>query len=142
MLLKDNFKKNEFPQFFIRKCIYNFSDYKLTESEKSVLCKGLEFLTPPKKVKYVDFMLPFELFFRDIKNTNLSVPQTKAVKSKILDTAFCSFDSFNNNKMRSNLFKEEFRVLHNLCQDEIIQIASKGNIIAITKKNAYINKMK
>ena len=44
--------------------------------------------------------------------------------------------------MRSNLSKEEFKVLHNLCKDLIIQIAGKGNIIAITEKNAYINKMK
>ena len=29
------------------KVIYNFSDYKLTESEKSVLCKGLEFAITP-----------------------------------------------------------------------------------------------
>ena len=45
------------------KVIYNFSDYKLTESEKSVLCKGLEFAIPPNKLEYADFMLPFELFF-------------------------------------------------------------------------------
>ena len=65
------------------KVIYNFSDYKLTESEKSVLRKGLEFAIPPNKVEYADFMLPFEFLFRDIKNTDLSIPQTKAVKSKI-----------------------------------------------------------
>ena len=85
------------------KVIYNFSDHKLTKSEKSVLYKGLEFAIPHNKLEYADFMLPFELLFRDIKNTDLSIPQTKAVKSKILDTAFSSFDNFNNNKVRSNL---------------------------------------
>ena len=49
------------------KVIYNFSDYKLTESEKSVLCKGLEFAIPPNKLEYADFMLPFELFFAILK---------------------------------------------------------------------------
>ena len=85
-------------------------------------------------------MLPFELLFRDIKNTDLSIPQTKAVKSKILDTAFSSFDSFNNNKMRSNLSKKELKALHNLRKQKhlVIQNADKGN----TEKNAYINKMK
>ena len=106
MLLKDIFKEHEYPQFLIHKCIYTFSDYKLTESKKSVLYKCLEFRSPPNNVKYADFMLPLELFFRDIKNTNLSVPQTKAVKSKILDTPFCSFDSFNNNKMRGICIKK------------------------------------
>ena len=64
------------------KVIYNFSNYKFTESEKSVLCKGLEFAIPPSKLEYADFMLPFELLFHDIKNSDLSIPQTKAIKSK------------------------------------------------------------
>ena len=68
------------------KVIYNFSDYNLTESEKSVFCKGLEFAIPPSKLEHADFMLPFELLFRDIKKSDLSIPQTKAVKSKVLDT--------------------------------------------------------
>ena len=89
-------------------------------------------------------MLPFELLFRDIKNSDLSIPQTKAVKSKILDTAFSSFDSFNNNKMRSNLPKEELKALHNLRKQKhlVIQKADKGNTVVITEKNAYINRMK
>ena len=126
------------------KVIYNFSDHKLTESEKSVLCKGLEFGIPPSKLEYADFMLPFELLCRDIKNSDLSIPQTKAVKSKILDTAFSSFGSFNNNKMRSNLSKEELKAFHNLCKQKhlVIQKADKGNTVVITEKNAYINKMK
>ena len=37
------------------KVIYSFSDYKLTESEKSVLRKGLEFAIPPSKLEYADF---------------------------------------------------------------------------------------
>ena len=126
------------------KVIYYFSDYKLTESEKSVLCKGLQFAIPPNKLEYADFMFPFELLFSDIKNTNSTIPQTKAVKSKILDTAFASFDAFNNDKVRSNLSKEELKALHNLSKQKylVIQKADKGNTVAITEKNAYINKIK
>ena len=40
--------------------------------------------------------------------------KTEAIKSKILDTAFYSFDSFNNNKIKRKLCKEELKVLHNL----------------------------
>ena len=82
--------------------------------------------------------------FRDIKNTGLPLPQIKAVKSKILDAAFSSFDSFNNNKMRSNLSKEELKALHNLRKQKhlVIQKADKGSTVVITEKNAYINKMK
>ena len=52
-------------------------------------------------------MLWFELLHHDVKNTDLPIPLTKAVKSKILDTGFFSIDSFNNKKMRSNFSKEE-----------------------------------
>ena len=90
------------------------------------------------------FLFPFQLLLRDINNTNLSILPTKAVKLKILDTGFCSFDSSNNNKKRSNLSKEEFQVLRNSHKQKhlVIQIASTRNIAVITKKNAYINKMK
>ena len=103
-------------------------------------CKGLEFDIPPNKLEYSDFMLPFELLFGDIKNTNLSIPQTKPILGK----AFSSSDSFNNNKMRSNLSKEELKALHNLCKQKhlVIQKGDKGNTVLITEKNVYINKMK
>ena len=106
--------------------------------------KGLEFAIPPNKLEYADFMLPFELLFGDIKNTNLSIPQTKPIKSKILGKAFSSSDSFNNNKMRSNLSKEELKALHNLRKQKhlVIQKGDKGNAVLITEKNVYINKMK
>ena len=89
-------------------------------------------------------MLTFGLLFHGIKNTDLSIPQTKVVKSKILNTAFYSFDTFDNNKMRSNLPKEELPPLHNLHKQKhlVIQKADKGNTVVITEKNAYINKMK
>ena len=55
-----------------------------------------------------------------------------------------SFDSFNNNKMRSNLSKEELKALHNLRKQKhlVMQKADKGNTVVITEKNVYINRMK
>ena len=104
------------------KVICNFLEYKLTESEKTVLRKGLEFAIPSNKLEYADFMLPFELLLRDIKSTDLSISQTKSVKSKILDTAFSAFDSFNNNTIKSNLSKEEMKALHNLLKQKHLVI--------------------
>ena len=54
------------------KVIYNFAKRNLTEVEKSVLCKGLQFALPPRNLEYVDYMVSFELLFRDITATNLS----------------------------------------------------------------------
>ena len=49
------------------KVIYNFSKHNLTEVEKSVLCKGLQFALPPRNLEYADYMVSFELLFRHIK---------------------------------------------------------------------------
>ena len=49
------------------KVIYNFSNYHLTDSDKSLLIKGLNSSIPTKKTEYSKFLLPFELLFRDIK---------------------------------------------------------------------------
>ena len=37
------------------KVIYNFSSHTLSDSEKSLLCKGLRFALSPKKIDYADF---------------------------------------------------------------------------------------
>ena len=42
------------------KVIYNFSSHKLTEEEKSVLSKDLQFALAPKRLEYAVYMLSFE----------------------------------------------------------------------------------
>ena len=74
--------------------IYKFSSHKLTEEEKSVLPKGLQFVLPPKMLEYSDYMLLFELLFRDIKTNDLTGSQSTFIKSKLLDTAFTSYHFF------------------------------------------------
>ena len=80
----------------------------------------------------------------DTNVNNLNFRHSKNFQSKILDTAFSSFDSFNNNKMRNNLSEEELKALRNLRKqkDLVIQKADKGNTVVITEKDAYINKIK
>ena len=51
--------------------IFKFSSYELTDVEKSVLCKGLNFSVKSKSIEYSELLLPFELLFRDIKQENL-----------------------------------------------------------------------
>ena len=101
------------------------------------MCKGLKFAAIPNKLEYADFMLPFELLFHDIKSNDFSIYQAKAVKSKMLDTTFSFFDSFNKNKIKSNLSKEELKALHNLHKRKrlVIQKDDDGNTIVITEKN-------
>ena len=48
------------------KVIFNFSGHVLNTTEKSLLSKGLNFAIPPKNINYADYMLPFELLYRDV----------------------------------------------------------------------------
>ena len=53
------------------KISFNCSSYALSKSEKSLLCKGLNFAIPPDKLEYSDYLLPFELLYREIKDLDL-----------------------------------------------------------------------
>ena len=79
------------------KIIHNFSSYQLSEIEKSLLCKGLNFALPPKKLKFENYLLPlswqknsFPLFFID-----------KCVK-KFLDKLF-----IKRKKVKDSLLKRK-----------------------------------
>ena len=48
------------------KVIFNYSSYKLSDIEKKVLVRGLNFALPPVKLNYRDYLTPFELLFRDV----------------------------------------------------------------------------
>ena len=77
------------------KIIFNYSSYNLSKSEKSLLCKGLNFAIPPDKLEYSDYLLPFELLYRDIKDLDLPNGKTNFLKAKIKDCALSSFKLYN-----------------------------------------------
>ena len=49
--------------------IFNFSFYVLSVIEKNLLAKCLNFCLPPKQLKYVDYLIHFELFYRAYRNS-------------------------------------------------------------------------
>ena len=61
------------------KVIFNFSSHKLSDDEKSLPCKSLNSAIPAKHLDYTDYMLPFELLFKDI---NKDVMHNEAMKTK------------------------------------------------------------
>ena len=67
--------------------IFSFSLYELTDNEKNVLCKGLNFSIKPGLIEYSEFLLHFQLFFRDIKREDLCNEDTSLIKARLLDTA-------------------------------------------------------
>ena len=96
------------------KVIFNFSKATLNESEKALLSRGLNFSLPPKQLKDADYLLNFELFFRDICKLNiLSNEKLEFLKTKIKDVALSRLRYFNLNAPQ-HLSDSVFQPLKNL----------------------------
>ena len=53
------------------KVIFNFSKYVLSDIEKKLLANDLNFCLPPKQLKYANYLVHFELFYRGIGNLEI-----------------------------------------------------------------------
>ena len=84
------------------KGIFNYSSHVLTNSEKSLLCKGLNFAIPPDKLECSEFLLSFELLYRDIQNLDVTDQKKQLLKASIKDSALSSFNSYNKNNAPLN----------------------------------------
>ena len=126
-----------------KEIIHNFSSYILTPNQETVLMKGLNFATPPKKLKYEDFMLPFELLYRNIEDTN-KIEELVFAKNELKHIAFSSFKTFNKKSHKfENITQLEHQAFLELLEIDniIIQKADKGNVIVILDKTSYFAKM-
>ena len=123
---------------------FNYSFHVLTESRESLLCKGLNLAIPTKTLEYADYLLPFELRYRNIHNVDITNGKKEVLKTRIKNCAFSSFNSYNKNGAPLNLTPEAFAALESLSKNEnlIIQKSDKGNSIAIINKNDYLEKMR
>ena len=122
--------------------IFNFSSYELTDEEKNILCKGLNFSVKPGWIEYSEFLLPFELLFRDIKREDLCNKDMSLIKARLLDTALTSYQNFSSDKdPPENLTPSEFKALKRLSKNKniVIQKANKGNTVVILDKCSYIS---
>ena len=96
------------------KVIFNFSKYELSDAEKKLLAKGLNFCLAPKQLNYADYLVHFELFYRNIRNLEvLSNEDLDFVKTKTKETALSSFRQYNKSPQQ-NLSKEELAALASL----------------------------
>ena len=74
----------------------------------------MNFYLPPKQLKNADYLLNFELFFRDICKLNtLSNENLEFLKTKIKDVTLSSLRYFNLN-VPQHLSDNEFQGLKNL----------------------------
>ena len=128
-----------------KKVIHNFSSYNLSKNEISLLLKGLNFSLPPKKLKFENHLLPFELLYRDVLRDGNGLDESLIhLKSKIKDIGLSSFRFYNKKDHKfDNLSKQEYEAFLNLAgtKNIIIQKADKGNSIVIIDRHSYVSKM-
>ena len=88
----------------------------------SLLSEGLQFAIPPTEIEYTDFMLPFELLYRDIKLEEVPSENLNISKNKLLDTATSSSAKIKSCRIKSNLSSDESRAARNLTKRKDIII--------------------
>ena len=103
----------------------------------------MNFCLPSKQLKYANYLVHFELFYRDIRNLEiLSSEDLDFFKTITKEAALSSFRQYNKNPQQS-LSKEGLTALTNISKnkDIIIQKSYKGNSIVIVDKDTYIKRM-
>ena len=125
------------------KVILNYSSHILTENEKDLLSKGLNFTIPDKTLEYAGYLLPFELLYRDKHNLDITNEKKEVLKIRMKDFAFSLFNSYSENGAPLNLSREELAVLKSLSKNKnlIIPKSGKGKSIAIIDKSDYFEKL-
>ena len=102
-----------------KKVILNFFKYVLSDMEKKILAKSLNFCLPPKQHKYADYLVNFEWFYRDIRNLEImSNEDLDFVQTNTKETSLSSFRNYNKNPQQ-NLSKKEITALKNLVKTRI-----------------------
>ena len=98
----------------------------MTDEEKNVLCKGLSFSVKPGWLEYSEFLLPFELLFRDIKREDLCNEDMSLIKARLLDTALTSYQNFSSDKNPPENLTPEFKALKRLSKNKNIVNSERG----------------
>ena len=93
--------------------IINHSSYQLSDIEKTVLAKGLNFALPPKKLNYPHYLTPYELLFRDIKELSVDDSILERVKVDMKKICLSSFENFKF-KDELNITPDELKALKDL----------------------------
>ena len=76
------------------KVIFNFSSYNLSDHEKIL----------PETIELSEFLVPFEMQFREINSLGVSNLNEECVKSRLQDSAYISFQQVS--KISEKSFKK------------------------------------
>ena len=97
-----------------------YSLYQLNDVEKLFLGKGLNFALPPKILNCADYLLPFEMVYRDIKTMDIISSDLDIIKVALKEYAYSFLKELN-------LSRNEYNALKNLpsLKNIIIQKSDK-----------------
>ena len=126
------------------KVTFNYSSRKLTDVEKNLLARGLNFSVPPRKLRLSDFLIPFEKLFRLIKIENVfqkSRMDTDFIKTRMKNIALTRFKNYTPPK--SIFSDDELKVIKCLRDDDTIYLIKpdKGNGVVIINRVDYKGRM-
>ena len=111
--------------------VFNFSDRLISNKEKEILSKGLNFAIPPTKLNSCSFLTPFEKFYNQLKREPINFNSgffPVSIKAKLKDIAYSGFRSYN--RPNALYTQEELKILKDLGNDSSIVIMKpdKGNV--------------
>ena len=93
------------------KVIHNFSSVTLSDRDKYLLSKGLNFALPPAFLEYPGYLVGYKLFFRDTLSPKTSHLDRELLKSRLKELDFSFFNTHNSFRKPNNLTPEEFESL-------------------------------
>ena len=70
----------------------------MTDDEKNILCKGLNFSVKLGLIEYSELLLPFDLLFHGIKREDLCNEDMALIKARLLDKALTSYQNFSSDR--------------------------------------------
>ena len=127
----------------VEKHIFNLSDYTLSDTEKLVLSRGLEFCVPPSKINREDILSQFETLFAQTKrHIPISNEEHDLAKARMVELAH----SYSHSPIESGSFilkAPHFQTAKSLKNNSDIYITKpdKGAGVVILNKSEYIDKM-
>ena len=142
-VIKFKFKQANTGKIDPDKVIFNHSDRVLTEQEKFVLSRGLNFSIPQRKLN-VHFLISFELLHRKILEDPIAPASgidKDFVKTRLKNIALSGYRNYTASPFVFS--SDHFKVLKNLKNDNSIFIIKpgKGNGVVIINRDDYWSKM-
>ena len=93
--------------------IIKFSSYQLNDVEKSLLAKEINFALPAKILDHADYLLPFEMVYRNIKTVDVPSSNFDIIKVALNEYTCSSCKKYNFFK-KLNLSRDEYNDFKNL----------------------------